>query len=186
MDNQTLMRLAVVAVAVVIAVAVWLVIKRRRTADLRARFGPEYDRVRQTSKTLAEAERELQHRQRRVESFSLRSLSREQAESFTSTWRSVQARFVDDPPGAVVDADRLIEDVMRARGYPVNEVAHRLDDLSVEHASVVSHYGLGRNIIARHHRGEAGTEDLRQAMVHFRALFDELVAAHRGDVRRAS
>ena len=75
---------------------------------------------------------------------------------------------------------------MRTRGYPVEDEAHRLDDLSVEHAPVISHYGAGRNIVERHRRGEASTEDLRQAMVHFRALFDELVAAKRGDVRRAS
>jgi hypothetical protein len=160
--------------------------KQRRTAALRARFGPEYDRVRQTTSSVAKAEHELQQRQRRVDSFALTALSREQAEQFTTSWRAVHSRFVDDPRSAVVDADRLIDDVMRARGYPVDDEAHRLDDLSVEHAAVVSHYGLGRNIIERHHRGEASTEDLRQAMIHFRALFDELVAAHRRDVRRAS
>ena len=186
MDDQRLMRLGVVVVAAVVAISVWLLMKRRTTAALRARFGAEYDRVRQSTKTAAQAERELQERQRRVESFSRRSLSREQAEQFTASWRAVQARFVDDPHGAVVDADRLIEDVMRARGYPVEDEAHRLDDLSVDHAAVISHYGAGRNIVERHRRGEASTEDLRQAMVHFRALFDELVAAKRGDVRRAS
>lgn len=186
MDNQTLMRIAVVVVAAVVAVALWLLMKRRRTAALRARFGPEYDRVRQSSRTTAEAERELQVRQRRVESFSLKALTREQAEEFAASWRAVQARFVDDPRAAVVDADRLIEDVMHARGYPVEESVHRLDDLSVDHAAVVSHYGAGRNIIERHQRGEASTEDLRQAMVHFRALFDELLGTHRRDVRRAS
>jgi hypothetical protein len=186
MDNQTLMRLAVVVVAAVVAVAVWLLTKHRRTAALRARFGPEYDHVRQSMKTTAAAERELRERQRRVESFSLKSLSREQADQFATSWRTVQARFVDDPHAAVVDADRLIDDVMRARGYPVDDTAHRLDDLSVDHAAVVSHYGAGRNIIERHQRGEASTEDLRQAMVHFRALFEELVGATRRDARRAS
>ncbi len=113
MDNEMTMRLAVVGIAALAAVAVWLLMKRRRTAALRARFGPEYDRVLETTSTPAEAERQLYERQRRVESFSLRSLSREQAEQYTDTWRSVQARFVDDPRGAVVEADRLIEDVMR-------------------------------------------------------------------------
>ena len=93
---------------------------------------------------------------------------------------------MDDPRGASVDADRLIEDVMRARGYPVEDAVHRLDDLSVEHAPVVSHYGAARNIVERQQRGEASTEDLRQAMVHFRALFDELLGTNRRDVRRAS
>ena len=186
MDNQTLMRIAVVVVAAVVAVAVWLLMKQRRTAALRARFGPEYDRVRQSARTTAEAERELQQRQRRVASFSLVALTREQADQCAASWRAVQARFVDDPRGAAVDADQLIEEVMRARGYPVDDAAHRLDDLSVEHAAVVSHYGAARNIIDRHQRGEASTEDLRQAMVHCRALFDELLGTNRRDVRRAS
>ena len=94
---------------------------------------------------------------------------------------------MDDPRDCRrIEADRLIEEVMRARGYPVEDAAHRLDDLSVEHAAVVSHYRSGRDIVVRHGRGEASTEDLRKAMVHFRALFDELVGANRGDVRRAS
>ena len=186
MDDDMMMRLAVVGIAVLAVIGVWLLMKRRRSAALRARFGPEYDRVLQSTSTAAEAERELQQRQRRVESFSLRALSREQAEQFTDSWRMVQARFVDDPHGAVVDADRLIEDVMRTRGYPIEDTDRRLDDLSVDHAPVVSHYRAGRDLVERHGRGDANTEDLRQAMVHFRALFDELVSATRGHVRRAS
>lgn len=186
MDQETLMRIAVVVVAALVAIVAWLLVRRRKTAALRARFGPEYDRLLQSTKTPSEAERELEQRQRRVQSFSLRTLPQEEAEQFVQSWRTVQARFVDDPRTAVVEADRLIEDVMRARGYPVEDAAQRLDDLSVEHAPVVSHYRSGREIVARHGRGEASTEDLRQAMVHFRALFDELVGARTGDVRRAS
>jgi hypothetical protein len=186
MDDQTQMRLAVVIVAALVAIAVWLLVKRRKTAALRTRFGPEYDRLLQSTNSPARAERELLERQRRVDSFSLRALPRDEADRFASSWRTVQARFVDDPRTAVNEADRLIEDVMRARGYPVEDTAHRLDDLSVEHAAVVNHYRSGRDIIVRHGRGEASTEDLRKAMVHFRALFDELVGAHRGDARRAS
>jgi hypothetical protein len=186
MDEQTQIRLAVVVVAALVAIVVWLLVKRRKTAALRARFGPEYDRLLQSARTPAEAERELLQRQRRVESFSLRSLTHEEAEQFVQSWRTIQARFVDDPHGAVVEADRLIEDVMRARGYPVEDGAHRLDDLSVDHGAVVNHYRSGREAVTRHERGEASTEDLREAMVHFRALFDELVGTHRSDVRRAS
>jgi hypothetical protein len=186
MDDEMMMRLAVVGIAVVVVVAVWFLLKQRRTAALRARFGPEYDRVLQSTHTPAEAERVLRERQRRVESFSLRSLSREQAEQFAASWRTVQARFVDDPHAAVVEADRLIEDVMRSRGYPIEDTDHRLDDLSVDHAAVVSHYRAGRELADRHERGEASTEDLRQAMVHFRALFDELVGASHSHARRAS
>jgi hypothetical protein len=186
MDDQMQMRLAVVVVAALVAIAVWLLMRRRKTSALRARFGPEYDRLLQSTKTPAEAERELLERERRVQSFSLRPLSRDEADQYAQSWRTVQARFVDDPRTAVNEADRLIEDVMRARGYPVEDTAHRLDDLSVEHAAVVNHYRSGREIVVRHGRGEASTEDLRKAMVHFRALFDELVGAHRSDVRRAS
>lgn len=186
MDDQMQMRLAVVIVAALVAIAVWLLLRRRKTAALRARFGPEYDRLLQTTKSPAEAERELLHRQRRVESLSLRPLRREESEQFRQSWRTVQARFVDDPRVAVNEADRLIEEVMRARGYPVEDTAHRLEDLSVDHAAVVNHYRTGREIVVRHGRGEASTEDLRKAMVHYRALFDELVGAHPGDVRRAS
>lgn len=186
MDDQTQIRLAVVVVAALVAIVVWLLMKRRKTAALRARFGPEYDRLAESARTPAEVERELQQRQRRVESFSLRALTRDEADQFVQTWRTIQARFVDDPRGAVVQGDRLIEEVMRARGYPVEDSAHRLDDLSVDHAAVVNHYRSGREVVVRHGRGEASTEDLRSAMVHFRALFDELVGAQRGDVRRAS
>jgi hypothetical protein len=186
MDQETLMRIAVVVAAALVAIVAWLLVRQRKTAALRARFGPEYDRLLQSTKTPAKAERELEERQRRVQSFSLRTLPREEAEQFVQSWRTVQARFVDDPRTAVVEADRLIENVMRVRGYPVEDAAQRLDDLSVEHAPVVSHYRSGREIVARHERGEASTEDLRQAMVHFRALFDELVGARTGDVRRAS
>ena len=186
MDNQTMMAVVIVVAVVTVLAAVWLMLRRRRTTALRQRFGSEYDRVLQSRGTMTEAERELQDRQRRVEAFSLRPLSHEDAEAFTASWRTVQAKFVDDPRSAVIDADRLIEDVMRARGYPVEDANRRLDDLSVEHAHVIDHYRAGREIVQRHEQNAASTEDLRQAMVHYRALFDELVAAHRRTVRRAS
>jgi hypothetical protein len=171
MDNETLMSIAVVAVAALVAVGLWVAMRSRRTRALRAQFGPEYDHVLQ-SKTAAEAERELEQRKRRVESFRLKALAGEDAERFGASWRRVQARFVDDPPSAVIDADHLIDEVMRARGYLLDDPARRLEDLSVEHAHVVNHYRAGREIVARHERNEASTEDLRYAMVHFRELFE--------------
>src|SRR5262245_40529955 len=172
MENEVLVAVIVV-VAVLVCLGMWFLMRRRRTMALRERFGPEYDRVVQSRQTPADAERELEQRQRRVEAFALRPLSREAADEFSATWRNVQARFVDDPGTAVADADSLIVDVMRARGYPVEDSDRRLDDLSVDHAHVVNHYRAGREIAARHESGSASTEDLRQAMVHFRALFDE-------------
>jgi len=186
MSNETLMVIAIVVAAVVVVLAVWMLFSRRKTAALRARFGPEYDHVLHSARTPAEAERELLKRQSRVEQFSIKPLLREDAERFTAEWRSVQARFVDDPRIAVVEADRLIGDVMRSRGYPLDDPNRVIDDLSVDHAHVINHYRSGREIVARHEKGQASTEDLRQAMVHFRALFDELVAGVRPNIRRAS
>src|SRR5512134_1816346 len=133
MNNETLIVIAIVVVAVLIVVGAWAFLRRRRTSALRARFGPEYDHVLQSARTPAEAERELRERQLRVASFSIRALSREDADRFTAAWRSVQAQFVDDPRVAVLDADRLIGEVMRSRGYPVDDPNRRLDDLSVDH-----------------------------------------------------
>jgi hypothetical protein len=187
MDNEMLMVIAIVVVAVlIVAGASLLLVKRRRTAALRARFGPEYDLALQSTRTAAEAERELLERESRVASFSIRPLSQDDADRFGAAWRRVQAQFVDEPGAAVADADRLIAEVMHSRGYPVDDPGQRLDDLSVDHAHVLKHYRAGREIVARHERGLASTEDLRQAMVHFRALFDELVAATRPAARRAS
>jgi hypothetical protein len=186
MNNEMLVVIAIVVAAVLVVVGVSLFMKRRRTAELRARFGPEYDHVLQSTRTSAEAERELQERQSRVESFSITPLSPADAERLGTAWRSVQAQFVDEPRSAVIQADRLISEVMRARGYPVDDPKRRLDDLSVDHAHVLNHYRAGREIVARHEGGQASTEDLRQAMVHFRALFDELVSTSPRNVRRAS
>jgi hypothetical protein len=186
MTSDQQMMMAIAAIAVLLVVVVWLLLSRRRSQALRQRFGPEYDHVRQSSKTTAEAERQLVERERRVEKLSLRTLTPDEAVRFRATWRSMQAKFVDDPRGAVVDADRLITEAMRARGYPVDDTDRRLDDLSVDHGHVINHYRSGREIVVRHERGEATTEDLRQAMVHFRALFEELVGADPSHVRRAS
>jgi hypothetical protein len=185
MDNNTLI---VVAVAVVlVAAAVALLLTRRRHSDaLRARFGPEYERTVASAGKVGAAERILDERAKRVARFNLRPISADEAQRFTNSWKTVQARFVDDPRTAVVEADRLIAEVMRARGYPVDDPDKRIDDLSVEHAHVVEHYRAGRAIVARHGQGQASTEDLRQAMVHFRELFEELVSRATNAVRRAS
>jgi len=185
MDNSTLI-VVVVGVVLVAAVLALLVARRRRTEALRQRFGPEYDRTLSTTGKVSEAERILHEREKRVAGFSLRHISSDEAQRFTTSWKNVQARFVDDPRAAVLEADRLIGDVMRARGYPVEDPARRLEDLSVDHAHVIEHYRAGRAIVIRHEQGAASTEDLRQAMVHFRALFEELVSGAAAAVRRAS
>jgi hypothetical protein len=167
----------IVAVVIVIAaVAVgWMMSQRRRTAQLRSRFRGEYDRTVQETGDVRKAEASLAARARRVEKLQIRPLSREDADRFASSWQRVQGQFVDDPRGAITEADRLVGEVMTARGYPVGDFDQRVEDISVDHPDVVMNYRAARDIAGQHSRGQASTEDLRQAMVHYRALFRELL-----------
>jgi len=175
--NIQLMLALIISVAIVAVVALWVAGRKRRTEQLRSRFGPEYDRTVHEARTVTEGEATLIERQTRVERLHIRPLSPEDAERFAQAWRDVQARFVDDPRGAIVDADRLVAEVMRARGYPVGDFEQRVADISVDHPNVVMNYRAARDIVQDHGRGRASTEDLRQAMVHFRALFADLLGA---------
>jgi len=174
--------LAVVAL-LAIGAAIWFFTQQRRTATLREHFGPEYDRAVQESGGRRRAEEELAGRQERVAQLHIRSLPAADRSRFADTWRSTQARFVDDPPGAIGDADRVIAEVMQARGYPVGDFEARAADLSVEHPQVVSNYRAAHRLAELNARGQASTEDLRQAMVHYRSLFEELLEAPQ-EVRR--
>jgi hypothetical protein len=164
-----------VAVVVIIALVAWSLARRRRSQRLRERFGPEYERTVRESGSPARAEETLESRERRVAHYHIRPLGHEESGRFAETWRVIQARFVDDPSGAVVDADRVIAEVMQTKGYPMNDFAARAADLSVDHGAVVDHYRTAHGIVGRHERGDASTEDLRQAMRHYRALFDDLI-----------
>jgi len=128
------------------------------------------------------AERELERREKRIEKLHIRSLPPASRDRFVAAWHTDQARFVDDPQGAVVEADRLVQDVMRERGYPVADFEQRVNDISVDHPQLVQNYRAAREIVLRQKRGEATTEDLRQALVHYRSLFDELLEMQ--EVRR--
>ncbi len=165
----------VAAIAVIVALIAWSLSKRRRSARLRERFGPEYERAVRDTGSPARAEETLEGRERRVARYHIRPLGHDESGRFAETWRRVQARFVDDPRGAVVDADRVIAEVMQAKGYPMSDFDARAADLSVDHGAVVDHYRAGHAIVGRHRRGEASTEDLRQAMQHYRALFDDII-----------
>jgi hypothetical protein len=166
----------VVAVAVVaIGALVWFASSRRRSQQLRQRFGPEYDHALRTEGSARQAEKELEARAKRVEALHIRPLAPEDAARFDASWRGVQARFVDDPKGAVTEADRLVGEVMTTRGYPVGDFEQRVADISVDHPDVVMNYRSAREIALLHARGQASTEDLRQAMVHYRALFRDLL-----------
>jgi hypothetical protein len=175
MDSSTITAIAIVVAIIAIAVAVAVVlVNRRNSARLRSRFGPEYDRMVDDAGSRRRAEAELHQRQRRVAHFEIRPLSPSDRDRFIGAWRSVQAEFVDRPQEAVIKADGLLTEVMRARGYPMEDFEQRSADLSVDHPTVVQHYRAGRAIAVGQAGGHAGTEDLRQAMIHFRSLFDEL------------
>jgi hypothetical protein len=173
--NDPLVLVLVVALIAAIGVAIWLYMHKRRTEQLRTSFGPEYDRAVRDHHDKGTAERVLEERKERVEQLRIRPLPHEDRERFAERWRSVQAQFVDDPEGATSQADRLVGEVMQVRGYPVGDFEQRAADVSVNHPRVVEHYRAAHGIVLRHERGEAGTEDLRQAMVHYRALFEDLL-----------
>lgn len=169
---------------VVILLAIGIIVARmraqKRSAALRDRFGPEYDRALEQHGDRARAERELIARKRRLAEIEIHPLSHGQREKFAARWAEVQQRFVDDPSDAVVTADRLVKEVMQARGYPMGDFEQRVADLSVEHANVVDHYRAARALAAANAQGQAGTEELRQAMVHYRSLFQDLLEAGAG------
>jgi hypothetical protein len=148
---------------------------RVRRAGLKQRFGREYERAVQEYGSVEKAERALLGREKRVHHLKLHPLRDSAREQFAADWRAVQARFVDDPSGAVHDANELIDAVMRARGYPIEEFDQRVADLSVEHGNVVQHYRAARVLADANREGRANTEELRQALVHYRALFADLL-----------
>jgi hypothetical protein len=166
---------AVIAVLLIAGGAAWFFMQRQKTERLASRFGPEYQRAVDETGDRRAAEAELESRQKRVSKLDIRLLSSEEHERYVSEWRSVQARFVDDPGDAIGEADRLVGELMEARGYPVGDFDQRAADVSVDHPQVVEEYRAGHAIAERHARGQVDTEDLRQAMVHYRALFDDLL-----------
>jgi hypothetical protein len=168
--------LAAVLIVALIAVAGWAAAQRRRkeSARLQQRFGPEYVRlVNELGRSKAEAE--LAAREKRVEALDIVPLSTADATKFRQAWVAIQARFVDDPKASVVEADHLVYDLMAKRGYPMGDFERRAADISVDHPAVVSNYRAARAIALRDERSEATTEELRKAVVHYRALFQELL-----------
>lgn len=175
--NTTLAIIIAVAVVILIliAVGIFLFVQNRRSKRLQARFGPEYQRAVAETGDRGKAEAKLYKLEKRVDSFSIRALAPEERARYVNTWRGVQAEFVDKPGEAVNHADELLAAVMSARGYPVSDFEQRAADLSVDHPNVVQNYRAGHEVAVRNHHGEADTEALRKAMIHYRALFAELV-----------
>jgi hypothetical protein len=171
--DPKLLALVVVAIAAVLVI-VWAVARNQRTAKLRRRFGAEYDRtVRMTGAQRAETV--LLEREKRVDKFPIRALGAEERERFITEWRATQSRFVDDPRGAVDQADLLVQRLMQTRGYPVTDFEQRAADISVAHAGVVDNYRAAQQIALRRIQGQATTEDLRHAIIYYRSLFAELL-----------
>ncbi len=175
--STTEMALVVGLVVVLVAgVTAFLWHRKRRTERLRTQFGgAEYARAVEKGGTRRHGEAGLEERAQRVEGFHVRPLAASDRAHFVESWRGVQARFVDGPAGAVTEADHLLRDVMSTRGYPVSDFEQRAADISVDHPMVLENYRAAHEIALRQTRGQASTEDLRQAMVHYRTLFDELV-----------
>ena len=188
MDSQTQMIVAAVVVLLVVAAAAWMYYTRSRQsrARLRERFGPEYDRTVAAVGSPDKADALLSERAARVDRFKIRPLVREQADAFAREWHRIQALFVDDPDAAVVEADRLLTQVMTARGYPLEDFDRRADDISVDHPHVVENYRIAQALVLKRQRGMADTEELRQALVNYRSLFDDLLEVAGSHHRRAS
>lgn len=173
-DSQTLI-IGVVAVLVVIAIAAWLWSRRQQSRRLEERFGPEYNRTVETLGDRGKAEAELRQREKRVEKLEIVPLAPADAARFSQSWKTLQGRFVDNPKGVLMEADQLVRELMVKRGYPMGDFERRAADISVHHPAVVDHYRAAQAITLRDRRGEADTEEMRKAVVHYRALFDELL-----------
>jgi hypothetical protein len=166
----------IVVAIILLGLAAWYGWMQLRRRQLRERFGPEYERAIEEGRDRREVERELTERQKRHSQLDIRPLDAAAQERFSAQWQRVQARFVDDPRGAVTEADRLVTVVMRERGYPTEGFEQQVADLSVRHASAVVHYRDAHGLLdGNGDRGRVSTEDLRQAMTHYRAMFQDLV-----------
>jgi len=167
--------LIVVAAVVLIAIIAWAAARSRRSKRLQEGFGPEYERTVGRSGDRRAAESELEARRERREELDIRALQPAARERYVSAWHQAQARFVDAPADALTEADSLVTSVMAERGYPMEDFDQRSADVSVDHPTVVENYRAAHAISTASGRGQASTEDMRQAMVHYRALFEELV-----------
>jgi hypothetical protein len=176
-DAQTWIILAGVVALVLIALAACFFYQKKQSHRLQDRFGPEYGRTIDELGSRTKAESELRAREKRVERLNIIPLAPLEAARFSQAWKVLQGRFVDNPKGVVVEADQLVRQLMQKRGYPMGDFEHRAADISVDHPAVVANYRAAQAIAEQDKRGEADTEALRKAVVHYRALFDELLEA---------
>jgi hypothetical protein len=170
-----LVTILIALVLIGLIVGVWLIMKARRTKQLQSRFGPEYQRTVRSAGDASAAEKVLHQREQRVAGLKIVPLNEEQRRGFADKWELEQAHFVDQPREAVEAADRLVADVMRARGYPVENFEQRVADVSVDHPVVVENYRVAHDIALKDSQEPVSTEELRNAMLHYRALFADLL-----------
>jgi hypothetical protein len=175
LDSHSLNLLVSVMLIALLAIAGWVLYQRSQSHRLEQRFGPEYRRMLDEVGDRRKAEAELRARERRVEKLHIVPLSAADATRFRQDWQSLQARFVDSPRGVLMEADRLVRELMLKRGYPMADFDGRAADISVDHPEVVDHYRRAHEIALRTGEGAADTEDMRKAVVHYRALFSELL-----------
>ena len=174
--DTTYIIITVVVVLVIIGVILGPIFARRRRSErLQDHFGPEYDHTVQTMGDEKKAQTELDERQKHVEAFDIRPLSVSERERYLADWAAVQSKFVDEPGQAIVDADHLIIEVMQVRAYPVSDFEQRAADISVSYPALVSNYRAARQIAIKNEQHQADTEELRQAMIYYRSLFEELL-----------
>jgi hypothetical protein len=173
---STATMIGIIVAVVAIAIILWIFMRKQKTQKLRTKFGPEYDHlVEQEQGNTRRAETILDERQKRVSKFQIRPLSTEERDRFAADWRRTQEHFVDDPRGAVSDADTLVNEALRTRGYPMGDFEQRAADISVEHPQVVENYRVAHDIAVRDKTGKATTEELRRAMQHYRNLFENVL-----------
>ena len=183
--DSTVSIIVVVLVLVIIGALLGLVFSRRkRTERLHDKFGPEYDHTVQTMGSKKKAQTELEERQKHVKALEIRPLSISEREHYLADWSAVQSKFVDEPGQAIEAADRLIKEVMQVRDYPVSDFEQRAADISVTYPDLVSNYRAAREIAIKNEQGQADTEELRQAMIYYRSLFDELLGTDAVDKKK--
>jgi FtsZ-interacting cell division protein ZipA len=174
LDTQTWIILAAVVAVALIAIGAWLY-RRKQSQKLQDHYGSEYTRTVTELGSRNKAESELRAREKRVERLELIPLAAPEAARFSDAWQTLQGRFIDNPKGVVVQAEQLVRELMEKRGYPMGDFERRAGDISVDHPEVVANYRAAQAIAVRDQRGSADTEELRKAVVHYRALFDELL-----------
>ena len=184
MDTWAWIVIAIVALAVIV-VAIWAAVAKRRTTTLRDQFGSEYERTMDLSDSRRDAESELSARRERRAALDIRPLSPSARDRYADAWRDVQAGFVDEPAASLVEADRLLLIVMRERGYPMDDFEQRVADISVDHPEVVEHYRIAHVISVDAEDQRVTTEDMRQGLVHYRALFEDLLGEDDEQLRKA-